>query len=72
MFKNTGTLCIVCKLGELIQNAYEDFHCNTCGLKYKFLPARTLLPPESNDSMVQMQPGICVVKKSTSIFSKDR
>lgn len=72
MVKGTGTVCLVCKLGELIQNSYQDYHCNVCGLKYKFLPAETLVSPESDDFIIQVQPGLYVVRKSTSIFSKGR
>ena len=72
MTAETGTTCMVCRLGEIIQDSYQDLHCNTCDLKYRFLPSKTPSPPKSDSSIVQIQPGLFKVRKSTSIFSKDR
>ncbi|OGN03465.1 MAG: hypothetical protein A2651_01705 [Candidatus Yanofskybacteria bacterium RIFCSPHIGHO2_01_FULL_42_12] len=72
MATETGTTCVVCWLGEIVRIAYEDYHCNTCGLKYRFLPSQTLSPPKSDDSKIQIQPGLFVAKHATAVFSKDR
>lgn len=68
----TGVVCKVCKTGELIYDSFEDFHCNVCGVRYKFLPAETLSPPVSSDSMFQFMPGNCIARESTSVFKKNR
>ncbi|OGN11081.1 MAG: hypothetical protein A3I26_02425 [Candidatus Yanofskybacteria bacterium RIFCSPLOWO2_02_FULL_43_10] len=72
MTRDIDAVCMVCKLGEIVQDLYQDYHCNVCGLKYKFLPAKTLAPPKSDDSMVQIQPGLYVARESKSIFKKNR
>lgn len=60
MVSPTGVICKVCNLGEIIQNSYEDYHCNVCGIKYKFLPFKELSSPKSNTASFQIQPGIFV------------
>jgi len=65
MTRDIDAVCMVCKLGEIVQDLYQDYHC-------KFLPAKTLAPPKSDDSMVQIQPGLYVARESKSIFKKNR
>lgn len=67
---NDEVTCKVCRLGEIIQDAYQDYHCNVCGLRYKFLPLRELSPSKSSDSVIQVQPGLFVARRSASVFKK--
>jgi hypothetical protein len=40
-------------------------HCNTCGVKYEFMPAKYLVQPKPN----QIRPNLFRLPKSVSIFA---
>ena len=50
------------------QYTKSNIHCNVCGVKYEFVPGENLKEPEP----FQISPGLFTVKKSSSIFSKNR
>lgn len=46
----------------------SNVHCNTCGVKYEFVPSENLNQPKP----LQVTPWLFVAEKSTSIFAKNR
>ncbi|MBI2041645.1 MAG: hypothetical protein HYT20_01315 [Candidatus Nealsonbacteria bacterium] len=62
-------LCLVCKTGKIVQDFVGEvslgFHCEKCGIKYKFLPGREAYCSwgqhyvDSNDLFDDGQTSIC-------------
>ena len=80
----TEIKCKVCKIGKIWETVYEckrekdknwgwsetEYYCNTCGVKYEFLPKQDLAIPVETETIVQVKPGLYMDKRSTSVFSK--
>lgn len=59
---------IVCLRDEKFERWTKPIiHCNTCGVKYEFVPKENLEQPKP----LQVTPWLFVAKSSTSIFSKN-